>query len=88
MFTVTPTAHSNDVSPSSPIVLATENALANSKQPQLIVNLTHGSSDVEGDLDLSPGWEYREVSLCSNRLIDISQDSFLSACTYVQASSN
>ena len=36
----------------------TEIKLANSKQPQFFINPTHGSDDVEGDLDLFPDWEY------------------------------
>ena len=61
VFTVIPT-YSHNMSSSSPTSLTTENALANSKQPQFFVNTTHGSYDsVEVDLDLSPDWEYREV---------------------------
>ena len=63
VFAVAAPTYSHDVSSSSPISLTTENVLANSKQPQFFVNLTHGSYDVEGDLDLSPDWEYCEVSL-------------------------
>jgi len=63
VFAVTPTFSHNTSSSSSLTSLTTENALANSKQPQFFVNLTHGSDDgVEGDPDLSPDWEYREVS--------------------------
>jgi hypothetical protein len=67
VFAVTPgcTFSHDTSSSSSPTSLTTENALANSKRPQFYVNLTHGSNDgVEGDLDLSPDWEYREVSSC------------------------
>jgi hypothetical protein len=56
--------YSHNAFSSSPISLTTKNALANSKQPQFFDNPTHGSYDVEGDLDLSPDWEYREVNLC------------------------
>ncbi len=71
VFAVTPTAYSHNTSTSSPVSLTTENALANSKQPRLFVNPAQGY-DVEGDPDLSPDWEYREVSSCPNHLIDIS----------------
>jgi hypothetical protein len=65
--TLTPTANSLAASSSSPISHTTENALASSKQPQFFVNSTHGSHSVvcvEGDPDLSPDWESREVSSC------------------------
>jgi hypothetical protein len=64
VLAVTPTAHSHAASSSSPISLTTENALANSKRPQFFVNPTRGSHNVKGDPDLSPDWEYREVSSC------------------------
>jgi hypothetical protein len=63
VFAVTAPTYSHDASSSSPVSLTTENALANSKPPQFFVNPTHGSY-VEGDPDLSPDWEYREVSAC------------------------
>lgn len=64
VFAVTAPTYSHDAFSSSPISLTTKNALANSKQPQFFDNPTHGSYDVEGDLDLSPDWEYHEVNLC------------------------